>query len=380
MNVTEQVLLQAIQKSLFHTDIGFSQSTDWDAVLKEAEDQAVLGIVIGEAPQDIQMKWKSRAGLVTANFVRILHYQEQLYRLLKQNNVPMVILKGTAAAFFYPNPSQRTMGDIDFIVPENQFEFAKMVLIKNGYSIEDDPRYPRHADVTINGVCFEMHRFFSELGIDIEDYIKNGLLEAEEVSIYGSVFPILPDTANGLVLLAHLAFHLKTGLGLRQVIDWMMFATREMSDDFWNTSFKDAAEKSKLDTLAVTVTYMCQKYFGLTNSITWCQNADDKLCDLLMESLLSSGNFGKKRGSGRSVENTVTNLRKYGLHYLQTAGEFNWKAYHEHRWLKPFAWLYQTGRYIKQGIHTKRNAGQIKEDFDRGKQRNELLRALKLNE
>ena len=74
MNQTEQVLLQAIQKSLWNIDIVFPADTDWNAVLKEAEDQAVLGLVIDIAPKDVRDKWKSRAGVVTANFVRILHY------------------------------------------------------------------------------------------------------------------------------------------------------------------------------------------------------------------------------------------------------------------------------------------------------------------
>ena len=38
MTQTEQILLQAIQKSLWNTDIDFPVDTNWDAVLKEAED------------------------------------------------------------------------------------------------------------------------------------------------------------------------------------------------------------------------------------------------------------------------------------------------------------------------------------------------------
>ena len=122
MNQTEQILLQAIQKSLWNTDIIFQEDTDWNAVLKEAEDQAVLGIVIGIAPAEVQKEWKARASAGTAHFVRILHYQEQLHKLLKENDIPMVILKGTAAAIYYPNPAQRSMGDIDFLVPPEHFD------------------------------------------------------------------------------------------------------------------------------------------------------------------------------------------------------------------------------------------------------------------
>ena len=380
MNQAEQVLLQAIQKSLWNIDITFPEDTDWNAVLKEAEDQAVLGIVIGVAPADVQEEWKSRASYVTAHFVRILHYQEQLYKLLKDNGIPMVILKGTAASIYYPNPSQRSMGDIDFIVPEDCFDQAKELLMQNGYTVNDNPQYQRHIDVSRDGISFEMHRFFSELGIDIESYIVNGIPEAETVTIYHNSFPILPKTANGLVLLAHLAFHLKTGLGFRQIIDWMMFVNQKLDDAFWYQSFRNDAEKTKLDVVAITITKVCQEYFGLTDSITWCNSADDEVCTSLMDSLLSSGNFGKKRGSGRKVENTITNIKRYGLRYLQTAGEFNWQAYHRHKWLKPFAWIYQIGRYAKQGLQTKRNTKLIREDIERGKQKNDLLEKLKLGE
>jgi hypothetical protein len=132
MNNNQQGLEQAIQKSLWNKDITFSEDTDWDAVISEAEEQAVLGIVIGAAPEDIQEKWRSKANLVTVNFVRILHYQEQLYRLLKEKGIPMVILKGTAAAVYYPNPSQRSMGDIDFLVPIEFVEQAETLLELNG--------------------------------------------------------------------------------------------------------------------------------------------------------------------------------------------------------------------------------------------------------
>ena len=51
MNSIQQVLFQGIQKSLWNANIMFPDNTDWDAVISEAEDQAVLGIVIGAAPE-----------------------------------------------------------------------------------------------------------------------------------------------------------------------------------------------------------------------------------------------------------------------------------------------------------------------------------------
>ena len=45
MNQTEQILLQAINKSLWDADISFPADTEWNAVLKAAENQAVFLMV-----------------------------------------------------------------------------------------------------------------------------------------------------------------------------------------------------------------------------------------------------------------------------------------------------------------------------------------------
>ena len=381
MNSIQQVLFQGIQKSLWNANIMFPDNTDWDAVISEAEDQAVLGIVIGAAPEDVRERWRSKANLVTAHFVRILHYQEQLYRLLKEHGIPMVILKGTAAAIYYPNPSQRSMGDIDFLVPIEFFDQAETLLDVNGYKIEVIPGYPRHIHVHKDGIRFEQHRFFSSEGIDVEQYITEGISHIHINKIYGKEFPMLPKLANGIVLLGHMAQHLKNGLGLRQVIDWMMYVNSELNDAFWTQTFEKAAVEVGLDQVAIVTTRMCQLYLGLSEDIHWCMDADPEACAALMDSLLSSGNFNRKRGNGTPIEVVVSNIGKKGLfRVLQTSGEKNWEAYHKHKWLKPFAWMYQSCRYVAKGIQTKRSGFQIKQDAQRGKQRKELLQKLRIME
>ncbi len=377
MNQAEQVLLQAIQKSLWNKEIEFPPDTDWDAVLEEAEKQAVLGIAITVAPTEVQKAWKGRAGSVTANFVRIVYEQSTLYSLMKENQIPMVILKGCAAAIYYPNPAQRSMGDIDYLISIEHFDRAKELIAQNGYVIEENERYQRHIHVYKDNISFEQHRFFSSDGIDIERYVIDGLQAPEEKAIYGSAFPMLPKLANGLVLLGHMVQHLKSGLGLRQVIDWMMYVHAELDDAFWNEAFQKTASETGLEKVVVTMTRLCQIYLGLSDSIHWCGSADITLCEELLSILLSSGNFNRKRGKGSSIETVTTNIARKGLfQYLQMAGEYNWKAYHKHKWLKPIAWIYQIGRYAKQGFQTKRNRHQIADDLIRGDQRSKLLKRL----
>lgn len=377
MNQTEQVLLQAIQKSIWGADIVLPSDTDWKSVLKEAEDQAVLGLVIGAAPEDVRAEWNGKASAVTATFIRILHYQEQLYGLFRANGIPMVILKGMAAAMYYPNPSQRSMGDIDFLVHIEDIERAKALLSENGYEVEDDPRHIRHMHVYKDGILFELHRQFSGEVVDVERYVIEGMTAIETGRVLGSEFPMLPKLANGLVLLGHMVQHLRSGLGLRQVIDWMMYVHSALSDAFWTEQFQKVAKDVGLEKTAITATQMCRMYLGLPDRIDWCDSADPKLCEELMESLLSSGNFDRKRGAGSKVESVTANLSRKGVfQYLQEAGEYNWKAYHRHKWLKPFAWIYQIGRYAKKGLMSGRSGRLLKDDVDRGRRRTALLKKL----
>ena len=381
MNQTEQVLLQAIQKSFWNKDITFPENTDWNAVLKEAEDQTVLGIVISVAPEEYQKEWKGRVSHITAQFVRILHYQEQLCKLLKENDIPMVILKGTAAAIYYPNPSQRTMGDIDYLVPQLYYNTAKEILVESQYLLESDSEDARNIHIHKDNIIFEQHQCFSSEDIRIEEYITNGLSELVIGKVYGSEFPMLPRLANGLVLLGHMAQHLKDGLGLRQVIDWMMYVNCELNDEFWSKEFEKAAEEVGLKQLAVITTRMCQMYLGLSEMIQWCKSADAELSTSLMEEFLSSGNFDRKRGINSVIETVSAGLKRNGFfRQLQISGERNWKAYHKHKWLKPFAWIYQGCRYVRKGIKTKQSCAQIKKDIKQGKQRNELYQRLKIGQ
>ena len=301
-------------------------------------------------------------------------------RLLDENVIPFVILKGNAAAIYYKNPSLRSMGDVDFIVNEDDFFRTKEIMLNSGYELKHDAELDdfRHISFEKNKTSFELHRKFSH-EVDIESFVMEGLDNRENRIIEGFEFPVLPKLANGLVLLDHMRNHLKRGLGLRQVVDWMMYVNAELDDDFWNSVFGHIAREKGIEKIATVATKMCQKYLGLSESITWCKSADDELCDSLMKNLLDSGNFGRKNGTGNSIETVLMAIREEGFfRRLQHAGEYNWKAYKKHHWLKPFAWIYQAFRYAGKGIKTKRNRAQVKEDMQRGKERYELLKKLEI--
>ena len=379
MNKEQNVLLSLIKQSQFGQSEAISfDNVDMDALYNEAEQQSVLGLAASEIPEKYSNpKWYKARYRRKASYFLYCDDQDELKNVLTDAGIPFVILKGNASAIYYKEPYLRMMGDIDFLVPQDQYEQAKALLSSKGY-IEDHDN-GRHASFKKGNQLFEIHHHYSH-DIDIEDYLIAGLINPDIVTIDVYSFPALPKLANGLVLLDHFRRHLQSAVGLRHAIDWMMYVYRNLDDDFWYNEFAPVVKKLGIDTLAITLTRMCQIYLGLPETITWCKNAKDSTCDRLMDVILKTGNFGRKNLKGRNVETVNARIKSMGLFpWLQYAGKHNWKAYHKHHWLKPFCWLYQICRYIKQGFKSGRNKDQLKDDLKRSNERYELLKELKIN-
>lgn len=189
--------------------------------------------------------------------------------ILQAASISVAVLKGAAVAMNYPHPEYRSMGDIDIIVSKEQYMDAYHTLINHGYEAEGDHSlkvFRRHIRLSgPSGIKIELHHHFSssltkEYSEALDEIISEGILNHETVEI--------PPIANGLVLLGHIQQHLSNGLGLRQIIDWMMYVERYLNDEFWNTEFKDVAVRCGLKKLAIVSTLMCQKYLGLDTEIT----------------------------------------------------------------------------------------------------------------
>lgn len=365
LTAEQSVLLALVRASLW----GEVPPENPEIAMDEARKQAMVPLGFPESPE---------AMAYSARYIRILYAQDEIVELMRSAGIPMVILKGSAAAVYYPEPFLRTMGDIDFIVPQDRFQEASDLMSQNGFQLERDlDDTDRHRGYKKDGIEFELHHHYSFEGIDIEKYVIDGLKQPDTITIGGHTAPILPPLVNGMVLLAHVASHLRSGLGLRQVIDWMMYVDKILGDEMWNGEFRAAAASCGLETLALTMTKTCRMFLGLPDRITWCDAADEQLAADLMVSLLVTGNFGHELGKGSQVEMVSTSIKRNGLfRYLQIAGEHNWKAYQRNHWLKPFCWFYQIFRYARQGIQSGRNKARITDDLARSRSRYNLLTRL----
>ena len=358
---------------------------DWDEVYKELRAQTVHYLhtnILRRVDEKNSIKYHQNTAVALRSWIRIMQAQQNLYALLQKENIPFVILKGAAVDIYYPEPIYRCMGDIDFIVKPEDFDRTAKCLEENGYELID-ANHARHYEYKKDNILLEMHHHFSVLNdtdseIWQDNLIMNAIDHASCETIYDFTFPMLPPLENGLVLLTHINQHMENGLGLRQIIDWMLYVDREVTDDFWNTSLGPATERIGLKTLAITVTKMCQIYLGLTKELEFMQEADVVLCNELMEYIMEQGNFGRKRGNqGNTAIQTLGINNIFSLwKILQEKGLQNWTATQTYPFLRPFAWIYQIGRYIHLGFKRKKPLKQLKDDYLMGKYQDDFFNRL----
>jgi len=362
---SNEMLLQLLSEVLHEKPLSPISPEQWPAILQELRHQSIFALASGQVQQLSlsQQQITEYRQLVVQNmhcFYGVMDAQRSAVECLHKAEIPVVILKGSAAAVSYPQPDLRCMGDVDLLVPPKFFSKAYHTLCKHGFRTQETPdNIQRHIGFTSpQGILLELHYYFSTSDNVVQNEILDQMLfraidSAVIKDVCGYPTPMLPDLENGLVLLAHINQHLRNGLGLRQIIDWMCYAEFYLTDEYWNSCFSDAAEAIGMQRLAMVTTAMCQTYLGLSDNIHWCQDCiDDSICEELLEYILAHGNFGRKNAAKSSTVSVVRMFRNpiRGLCAAQASGKKTWKALQTHRWLTPLAWLYQIIRWIRHGM------------------------------
>ena len=297
-----------------------------------------------EMADELRTKWNDLIIKQIAYYIKYQYLQDHL-----PITVPYVVLKGTSAAQYYPYPELRAMGDIDIITRREDYENACNMLLNNGYkeiTTKEEKERTRQRSFIKDGIVIEMHSFFASINDPVTVKRFDDLIIENIQSTHR-----LPDLINGLVLIEHINQHLENGLGLRQIIDWMMFVDRILSDEKW-PEFQKYVREVGLEKLAIVTTRMCEVYLGLPEH-QWCKNANIKLSKALMDYILACGNFGYKlKPADKAAVGRTVRLRHpfMLMKDLQTFGLKNWEGAKK-SYLKPFAWIWQAMQYIKDTPH-----------------------------
>ena len=370
---------------------------DYELLLEEAKHQAVLllvadhlarhGNAIPEEAADQVRRIRETAEQVAAENIRVTSWQDALGRVLQDRKY--VILKGLAAAAYYPRPELRSLGDVDFLIPGNERSADEEILKTAGYKPWDTD-HVCHVVFKKAGAHLEMHFEIAGIpygmpGEKTRERMKDAALRGSWVEAAGAGFPAPSPEDHAVVLLFHMQHHLLgEGLGLRHLMDWACFLDRTAEAPWWTEVIAFFREVG-IERFFRVMNRISVNYFGSREPVR-SGPEEETLADEVMEDVLLSGNFGAKdavrsksgwliseHGKNGTKDSAVKNAWKVLIHSTESHYPVVKKHGAAYALFVPIRAVQLTGRIIREKTFGK---GVIRE----AKERKALYSKLKVFE
>ena len=293
-----ETLLNCVSYSIFKSTTLNRELLNSAEFFSEAKKQTVFPLVYNVLSGEYDLSaYQSQYYSIISNNVKVFEEHKRLHKLLVENNVSYVFLKGCASARYYPDPLLRTMGDVDLLISPEDTEKVDRLLLAAGYEkYADADNDDTHIGYkSKNGVICELHRQINgipknETGKKISNLFSNIF---EKPTLVNGEYLCPSDFHHGLIMLLHTATHLThEGIGLRHLCDWAVFIEK-FSDQEFCDMYKKSLEEIGLWKFACILSACSIKYLGCSPKES-VSNIDEKLIDNIVEDIFSGGNFGRK--------------------------------------------------------------------------------------
>lgn len=302
MSPIERELLKITATALFGKEYEICADLDYAAVLDEASSQSVYGLAYPMVRSVLENDRSAKYEELFFNYVVqntvIESGHAAVHELMTEHRIPYVTIKGCASAKYYPDPSLRCMGDVDFLVGKQDFEKAVKLVEEQGFSLIEEDDGSHHQALLNGNTTWEVHHSVSGIPDGIVGKIcrnkLSGIIEKAVLYSTDSGEFLIPDKYHhGLVILLHTTEHIaSTGVGLRHICDWAVFVN-SMSESTFTQMFRKDFKEIGLWHFAKVLTALCTKYLGLPER-EFAKDVDDASLSDMMEDVLAGGNFGKK--------------------------------------------------------------------------------------
>lgn len=406
MNDVHSLLLQVISAALFGKKAPTVAADLLMLLVNESKAQAVFPLAYSVLENQLKSKLSPEqyaaqneeffryAIAGTQNFAE----HGELHELMTANDIPYVSMKGLASAMYYPEPSLRSMGDVDFLVAKENVAEAGKLLESIGFTIdhgeEEDCIHIAYTRPPMS--IWELHRTVNgipnnEIGGMIRAEMDQAITTAEPTEVDGITCRLPDKLHHGLIMLLHTASHLTSeGVGLRHLCDWVVFASALSEADF-RTILEKKLKEFGLWRFAQALTLLGIRYLGAPKRV-WALQAiesrkvDDDTLKGLMNDILSGGNFGTKDlNRYREIkyisdrgEHTVSSggIVRQGFKTLNKKVCADYKTISKHRVLLPFGYLAEGGKYLGLLLAGKRKSSGTKRMFQEAAVRKRIYSSL----
>lgn len=371
MKKTQLELIGILGKKIFNTsEVSVSENYGEDElqeIMLEAKQQAVYPLVFDcmknvlkdklSAERYIEYETLQYAYIASSLRNKQSHYN--IHRLLTDNAIPYVILKGLVSAMYYPELVLRDMGDVDFLVRKSDAARVDELLDQEGYEKKaDTENHSFHWEYEKDRRTVEMHWDVPGLpGKDdpgVRKYVSDVMESGRLVQLEDGEFYSPSDFHHGLILLLHTLGHLtSSGIGLRHLFDWLVFEN-SLSETEFTELFEGPLKEIGLWKFAQVLTKTGIIYCGCAKR-GWCENTDPDLCTAFMEDVLAGGNFGRKDktriNQTKLIRNNTSRKITDGHVVSNIINNFNIKLKKEYpgiyryKILHPAGWIMISSRY-----------------------------------
>ena len=166
-SLSEKVILELLAQSLKgNSNINIDNETiaraDWDTIGLISSHHAVTPMVFDQManfksliPKDVYSKWYNHILKILSQNSVVQSAQQELKDVIGEK-YDYVILKGLAAAAYYPKPELRGLGDVDFLVDKKYAAEITNLIVNRGYENYLDNE--RHITFKKPGKMLELHR------------------------------------------------------------------------------------------------------------------------------------------------------------------------------------------------------------------------------
>ena len=283
---------------------------DWITVVRLAEQQTVIGLVADAMtllPEEIHPDSATKFKVIP-KVVCIQQFHSSLNkkiakvkRLMDNNNIVCVLLKGQGVALNYPNPLSRQCGDIDLYVGNKQFQKAMDLLEPDVNHKVDRYAHLKHYNVVSGGILIEIHRVAEILPGFREDrllqqWTEDKLLgtKLRKVIIDGTEVNLPPIDFDVLYIMNHAWQHFMLGgIGLRQLCDWSIYLHKFYNEIDWK-SLEINLQRFGLMRAWQIFGSVAVKALGLpANECPLYTGKYDGKVEKVLDVIWSEGNFGK---------------------------------------------------------------------------------------
>ncbi len=177
---------------------------------------------LGVLPPDMAGKCQQLLFSASMRYEQLNYDLQKTVKLLEENQIDFIPLKGAVIRKLYPDPWMRTSCDIDILVRD--VERAEQVLTANGYTKQGRGSHDVQLR-TPGGIWLELHFTLIETDKQVNAVLEHVWERSTPVSP-GSTHYVMDDAVAYFYHIAHMAKHFaEGGCGIRFFVDTWLLCT-----------------------------------------------------------------------------------------------------------------------------------------------------------